>query len=64
MESIGIAIFENRQKPYALATPSGKFFCGQEEKTFTSDVEEAYFFATEEEAMEGLQALKEFHQVH
>jgi len=59
MESIGIAFFENRQKPFAIATPSGKFFCGKEEQTFTANVEEAHFFETEEDAMEGLQALKE-----
>jgi len=59
VENIGIAFFEHRQKQFAIATPSGKFFCGKEDQTFTSNVEEAYFFATEEDAMEGLQALKE-----
>lgn len=57
--SLGIAFFKDRSLPFAIATETGQFYCGKEEKTFTHDVDEAYFFATQQEAAEGLEALKE-----
>lgn len=54
---LGIAFFSERKPSYTLATETGKFFCGKNDKTFTDDVEEAYFFNTPEEAEEGLKAL-------
>ena len=57
--SLGIAFFKDRELPFAIATETGQFYCGKDEKTFTHDVDEAYFFATQKEAAEGLEALKE-----
>jgi hypothetical protein len=56
---LGVAYFKNRSPSWAIATEYDFFFCGNNDKTFTNNIEEAHFFETREEAVEALGALKE-----
>jgi hypothetical protein len=57
--SLGVAQFRTREKQFTICSATGGlFFCGREEKTFTTDIEEAYFMSTMEEALESLSALR------
>ena len=57
--SLGVAFFKGRTPPFAIATKEGSFFCGKDGQTFTKNVDEAHFFNTQEEANEGLIALRD-----
>jgi hypothetical protein len=56
--NLGIGVFPNRPKPYVIAATDNSFFCGKNDKTFTKDIDEAYFMSTPEEAEKNLIALR------